>query len=464
MTTGYDEPVTDPAIDDDVYALDRRTVAAILYAVDVEDRDKLIELMDPLHPADIADLLEQINPYDRGRLIRLYDKEFDGDILSELDEAVREEVISVLRPDVLAEAVRDMESDDVVDLLEDLEEPQQEAILDVLEDSERIAAEQALSYPENSAGRLMQREVVMAPEHWTVGQAIDFMRANDDLPEQFYHVVLVDPRLKPVAQVTLGKLMATRRDVTLRDLAEEEFHIIPVDQDEEDVAYAFNQYHLISAPVVDADGRLVGVITIDDAMVVLDEEHEEDILRLAGVSDESSISDSVAATSRRRIPWLAVNLCTAICASLVISQFEGAIDQLVALAILMPIVASMGGNAGTQSLTVAVRALATRDLTNANVMRVIRRELLVGLLNGLSFAIILGTVGMMWFDSPMLGVVIGSALVVNMVIAGFAGTVVPVVLDRLGVDPALASGTFVTTTTDVMGFFIFLGLASVVLL
>jgi len=464
MTTGIDDPATDVTSDEDVYALDRRTVAAILYAVDVDDRAKLIELMEPLHAADIADLLEQINPYDRARLIRLYGKEFDGDILSELDEAVREEVIGVLHPEVLAEAVRDMESDDVVDLLEDLEEPQQETILDALEDSERIAAEQALSYPENSAGRLMQREVVMAPEHWSVGQAIDFMRANDDLPEQFYHVVLVDPRLKPVAQVTLGKLMATRREVALHDIAEEEFHVIPVDQDEEDVAYAFNQYHLISAPVVDADGRLVGVITIDDAMVVLDEEHEEDILRLAGVGEESSLSDSVAATSRRRLPWLGVNLCTAICASLVISQFEAAIDQLVALAILMPIVASMGGNAGTQSLTVAVRALATRDLTGANVMRVIRRELLVGMLNGMCFAIVLGTVGMLWFDSPLLGVVIGSALVVNMIIAGFAGTVVPVLLDRMGVDPALASGTFVTTTTDVMGFFIFLGLASVVLL
>ena len=464
MTTGTDDIAIDQPRDDDAYALDRRTVAAILYAVDVDDRDKLVELMEPLHPADIADLLEQINPYDRSRLIRLYDREFDGDILSELDDAVREEVIGVLRPDVLAEAVRDMESDDVVDLLEDLEEPQQEAILGALEDTERMAAEQALAFPENSAGRLMQREVVMAPDHWAVGQAIDYMRAQDDLPEQFYHVVLVDPRLKPVGQVMLSKLMAARRETLLRDITEEEFHVIPVDQDEEDVAYAFNQYHLISAPVVDGDGRLVGVITIDDAMVVLDEEHEEDMLRLAGVSDESSISDSVAATSRRRLPWLAVNLCTAICASLVISQFAAAIDQIVALAILMPIVASMGGNAGTQSLTVAVRALATRDLTGSNVARVIRRELLVGMLNGLCFATVLGVVGMMWFDSPLLGVVIGSALVVNMIIAGFAGTVVPVVLDRLGVDPALASGTFVTTTTDVMGFFIFLGLASLVLL
>ena len=464
MTTGTDEARPDQPRDEDAYALDRRTVAAILYAVDVDDREKLIELMEPLHPADIADLLEQINSYDRSRLICLYDKEFDGDILSELDESVREEVIGVLKPDVLAEAVRDMESDDIVDLLEDLEEPQQETILDALEDSERVAAEQALSYPENSAGRLMQREVVMAPEHWTVGQAIDFMRTNDGLPGQFYYVILVDPRLKPMAQVALGKLMAARRKVPLHEVADEELHTIPVDQDEEDVAYAFNQYHLISAPVVDADRRLVGVITIDDAMVVLDEEYEEDMLRLAGVSDESSISDSAAATSKRRLPWLGVNLVTAICGSLVISQFEAAIDQLVALAILMPIVASMGGNAGTQSLTVAVRALATRDLTGSNVGRVIRRELLVGMLNGLCFAVVLGTVGMMWFESPLLGVVIGSALIVNMIIAGFAGTIVPVVLDRLGVDPALASGTFVTTTTDVMGFFIFLGLASVVLL
>ncbi|GAB5437747.1 magnesium transporter [Falsiruegeria mediterranea] len=464
MTTGNTPIDLDTTSDEDAYELDRKQVAAILYAVDVEDREKLTELMEPLHAADIADLLEQINPFDRSRLIRLYDREFDGEILSELDESVREEVIAVLKPDVLAEAVRELESDDVVDLVEDLEEPQQEAILDALEDADRIAVEQALAYPENSAGRLMQREVVMAPEHWTVGQAIDFMRDSDDLPEQFYHLILVDPRLHPIGYVTLGKLMGTKREVPLSEIAEEEFQTIPVDQDEEDVAYAFNQYHLISAPVTDDDGRLVGVITIDDAMAVLDEEHEEDILRLAGVAEESSLSDSVADTSKRRLPWLGVNLFTAICASLVISQFEDSISQLVSLAILMPIVASMGGNAGTQSLTVAVRALATRDLTSSNMWRVIRREVMVGVLNGLCFALVLGTIGLMWFGSPMLGVVIGSALVVNMIIAGFAGTVVPIVLDKLGVDPALASGTFVTTTTDVMGFFIFLGLATVVLL
>ncbi|MEM7318894.1 MAG: magnesium transporter [Pseudomonadota bacterium] len=464
MNTENPSADTDWSREDDGYELDRQLVVSILYAVEVEDQAKLIELMDPLHPADIADLLEQISANDRARLVRLYDHEFDGEILSELDENIREEVISVLRPQVLAEAVRELDSDDVVDLVEDLEEPQQEVILDALEDADRVAVEHALTLPEGSAGRLMQREVVMAPEHWSVGQAIDYLRSSDHLPEQFYHIVIVDPRMHPVAQVSLGRLMGSKRDVQLMDITEQEFEVIPADRDEEDVAYAFNQYHLISAPVVDDDGRMVGVITIDDAMAVLDEEHEEDILRLAGVSEESSLSDSVFETVRQRLPWLGVNLCTAICASLVISQFEGTIAVFVALAILMPIVASMGGNAGTQSLTVAVRALATKDLTGSNVWRVIRRELLVGLCNGLCFALVLGCVGMVWFGSPLLGLVIGSALIVNMVIAGFAGTVVPVLLDRLGIDPALASGTFVTTTTDVMGFFIFLGLASVVLL
>ena len=462
MTTGENTPETEPT-GEDAYELDRKRVAQILFALDRDDREALVELMEPLHPADIADLLEQINAFDRGRLIRLYDKEFDGDILSELDESIREEVISALNPQVLADAVRDLDSDDVVDLLEDLEEPQQEAILDALEDSDRVAIEQSLSYPENSAGRLMQREVVTAPEHWTVGQAIDHMREAEELPEQFYHVVIVDPRMHPVGQVTLGRLMSSRRTKPLIEIIEETFQVIPAAQDEEDVAYAFNQYHLISAPVVDEDGRLVGAITIDDAMAVLDEEHEEDILRLAGVG-EGSLSDRVSETTKQRFPWLAVNLVTAIFASLVIAQFEATIAQFVALAVLMPIVASMGGNAGTQSLTVAVRALATRDLTGSNVWRVIRREVLVGLINGAIFAVVMGVIGVVWFGTPMLGVVIAAAMVINLVVAGLAGTVIPVILDRIGVDPALASGAFVTTVTDVVGFFAFLGLAGAVLL
>lgn len=257
--------------------------------------------------------------------------------------------------------------------------------------------------------------------------------------------------------------MGTPRHIPLTDITEDSFRTIPVMQDEGDVAYAFNQYHLISTPVVDEEGRLVGVITIDDAMAVLDEEHEEDILRLAGVG-ESSISDRVGETVKARMPWLFVNLCTAVLSSIVISQFAEALTALVALAVLMPIVASMGGNAGTQTLTVAVRALATKDLTGANVWRVIRREVLVGLTNGLVFAVVMGLVGTVWFGLPQLGLVIASAIIINMAIAALAGTAVPVILDKLGVDPALASGTFVTTTTDMMGFFAFLGLASVVLL
>ena len=450
----------------DDYSLGRKDVAAILYAVDIEDREQLLSLMEPLHAADIADLLEQINSFDRSRLVRLYDKEFDGDILSELDESVREEVIAVLQPHILAEAVRDLDSDDVVDLVEDLDAPQQEAILDALEDADRVAVEQALSYPEYSAGRLMQREVVMAPEHWTVGDAIDYLRSADEsaLPNQFYHIVLVDPRLHPVGNVTLGKLMRSRRDVPLTDLTEDTFQIIPAAQDEGDVAYAFNQYHLISAPVVDEEGRLIGQITIDDAMAVLDEEHEEDILRLAGVGEESSLSDNVVNTTRQRLPWLAVNLATAVLASVVIAQFEEALARIVALAVLMPIVASMGGNAGTQSLTVAVRAIATKDLTGSNVWRVIWREASVGLINGVVFAVVMAIVSLVWFGSPVLGAVIAVAMVVNLVVAGLAGIIVPVVLDRAGVDPALASGTFVTTVTDVVGFLAFLGLATLVLM
>tara|TARA_R110002049_G_scaffold10127_7_gene50592 strand:- start:5072 stop:6475 length:1404 start_codon:yes stop_codon:yes gene_type:complete len=451
--------------DTQAYRLDRKAVSAILDAVEYGDQSLLTALMEPLHAADIADLLEQISEGDRRDLIRLYDREFDGEILSELDESIREEVISILTPQVLNQAVREMDSDDVVDLIEDLEDDQQEAILGALEDSDRVAVEQALTWPEYSAGRLMQREVVMAPEHWTVGQAIDHLRVTkeEDLPDQFYHIVMVDPRLHPVGNVTLGKLMRSKRDTMLRDILEDTFQVIPAMRDEGDVAYAFNQYHLISAPVVDDEGRLIGVITIDDAMAVLDEEHEEDILRLAGVG-EGSLSDRVLETTKQRLPWLAVNLVTAIAASMVISQFEVAIAQIVALAVLMPIVASMGGNAGTQSLTVAVRAIATRDLTGSNVWRVIRRECLVGLINGLIFALVMGIVGIIWFGSPALGYVIATAMVINMVVAGLAGTGIPILLERVGVDPALASGAFVTTVTDVVGFFAFLGLAAMVLL
>jgi len=450
-------PETEPREDED-YALTRELVGEVLDAVEEGDGAALESLLEPLHAADIADLFEQIDEDDRTAIISLVPQAMDGDVLSELDEAIRDEVIAALQPHDLAEAVRDLETDDVVDLVEDLDEPQAEAILAALDEPDRAAVKRALSYPEYSAGRLMQREVVIAPEHWTVGEAIDFMRSHDDLPEQFYHVILVDPKLKPVGYVTLGKILSSPRAVKLTEILEDSFRPMRVTQPESDVAYAFNQYHLISAPVVDDDDRLVGVITIDDAMTVLDEEAEEDIYRLAGVG-EGSLTDRVIETTKGRLPWLAVNLVTAIIASLVIAQFESAIAQVVALAVLMPIVASMGGNAGTQALTVAVRALATKDLTGANAMRVVRREALVGLVNGVVFATVMGAVGTFWFDWPMLGAVIAAAMVINLVVAGLAGVLVPLGLERLGVDPALASGAFVTTVTDVVGFFAFLGLA-----
>lgn len=446
------------------FALDRSLVDEVRLALATADKTRLEDLFEPLHAADLADLLEQVDHGERREILLLARDVFDGEILSELDESLREEAIEFLPDDVVSEAVRELETDDVVDLVEDLDEPQQEAILDALEDADRVAVEQALAWPEDSAGRLMQREIVTAPEHWNVGQAIDFLRNQDDLPEQFYHVIMVDPRLKPTGYVTLGKLLGSGREVPLTEITEDTFRPIRVTQPEEDVAYAFNQYHLISAPVVDEDDRLVGVITIDDAMAVLDEEHEEDILRLAGVGEATSLSDRVIETTKTRFPWLFVNLITAILASLVIAQFEATIAQFVALAVLMPIVASMGGNAGTQALTVAVRALATKDLTSSNLWRVIKRETLVGLANGLAFALIMGVVGWIWFGQPMLGVVLAIAMVVNLVIAGLAGILVPVSLEKLGVDPALASGAFVTTVTDVVGFFAFLGLAGWMLL
>ena len=458
-----DSDVTGDDTTDEDYGPDDRRVSAIREAIEAEDAARLTELLEPLHPADIADVIEQIGTNDRRALLDLWSGQIDGEILSEIDEGIREEVVGYLPDDVLADAVRELESDDVVDILEDLEEPQQGIILNALEAADRVAVEQAMSYPEYSAGRLMQREVVVAPEHWTVGETVNFLRSEEWLPDQFYHVILVDPRMHPVGYVTLGKLLAAKRTVKLQEISEDSFRTIGVLDEEGDVAYLFNQYHLISAPVVDENDRLVGVITIDDAMSVLAEENEEDILRLAGVG-ESSLSDRVFETTRQRLPWLAVNLATAILASMVIGIFEGTIQQIVALAILMPIVASMGGNAGTQTLTVVVRAIATRDLTRSNLWRIVGREAIVGLINGLAFAVIMGVVGWIWFSLPMIGVVIGLAMVVNMVVAGLSGILIPVAMDKTGVDPALASGTFVTTMTDVVGFFAFLGLAGILLL
>jgi magnesium transporter len=456
--------MTEHLADPEDEALDQDRIEAVLRAVEAEDRAAIDTLMEPLHAADIADLLEQIGGADRRALLALWSHEIDGEILSEISEAIREEVVGTLPREVLAEAVRDLESDDVVDLLEDLEQPQQDLILGALTDEDRVAVEQAMAFPEGSAGRLMQRETVVAPQHWTVGETIDFLRGAEQLPDQFYHVILVDLGMKPVGYATLGRILSAGREVPLRAILEDSFRTIEATDDEADVAYSFNQYHLISCPVVDGSGRLVGVITIDDAMTVLDEEHAEDMLRLAGVGDEASVSDGAFATMKQRLPWLVVNLFTASLSAIVISQFEATISTIVILAALMPIVASTGGIAGTQSLAVAVRALATRDLTQANAQRVVMRELGAGVLNGLGLALILGLGAWLVFGDLTLGLVLGMAMIVNQIVAALGGVMVPLTLERLGLDPALASGTFVTTLTDVMGFFAFLGLATVLLI
>ena len=458
------ETQSDSILEDDAYALNASMVDAILDAVETSEQPKLLELLDPLHAADIADLLEQISATDRQSLIALWDKEFDAEVLAEVEEGTRDDLLEELPDAVLNEAVKELDTDDVVYLVEDLDEPEKERVLDALDENERAAVLSSLQFPEDSAGRMMQRDFVMAPTHWSVGDAIDHMRASEDLPEQFYEVVVTDPRLRPVGTVTLSRIMANPRDVKIASLMEEEFRTLPANQTREDVGYAFSQYHLVSAPVVDDDGRLVGIITIDDAVEAMAEERDEDMMRLAGVGAEEELSDTVWETAKQRFPWLFVNLVTAILASLVIAQFSATIEAIVALAILMPIVASMGGNAGTQSMTVAVRALATRDLTPANAWRIIMREGIVGLINGFAFAIIIGIVGVVWFGSGMLGVVLGIAMIGNLFVAGLAGILVPIALDKLKIDPALASGAFVTTVTDVVGFFAFLGLAAMLLL
>lgn len=455
--------MADIEAEQDEEGLDPRRVAAVLDALREENPEALLALLGEMHPADVADLLEQIDAAPREALLHLVPQVIDGEVLSELDESIREEVIAALPEKTLTDAVRELDSDDVVDIIEDLDAPGRGVVLAALDAVDRVAVERSLSYPEYSAGRLMQREVVAVPEHWTVGDAIDHLRSAASLPDQFYHVLLTDPRMRPTGYVTLGRLLSSNRAVRLKDILEDSFRTIEPTMPEGDVAYLFNQYHLISCPVVDEGGRLIGVITIDDAMAVLDEEHGEDMLRLAGVGEDSAMSDGPLATVRQRLPWLVVNLFTASISAFVISRFEGTIAAIVSLAAVMPIVASTGGIGGTQSLAVSVRALATRDLTSANAARVVRRELMAGLLNGLGLALILGLGGALVYGEPRLGFVLGLAMIVNQIVAALGGVLVPLTLERAGLDPALASGTFVTTLTDVMGYLAFLGLATVLM-
>jgi magnesium transporter len=412
-----------------------------------------------LHEADLADLLEVLRQDDRADLIEALGDEFKTAALPELEEAVRDQVLEEMPPEQVAEALQELESDEAVYLLEDLDRSDQQDILSKLPHFERLALQRSLDYPDDSAGRMMQTDLIAVPPFWSVGQTIDYMREADDLPERFYEIFVVDPAYHLVGCVALNKILRSKRPTQMEAIIDEEMHPIPVATDQEDVAHRFERYNMNSAPVVDDDGRLVGVITADDIVEVVQEEASEDILAMGGVGDES-VADTVWETTRLRFSWLVANLITAILASVVISFFEATIQQMVALAVLMPIVASMGGNAGTQTMTVAVRALATHDLGPANAIRVIWRECAVGLLNGLLFAVIMAAIAIFWFGSDGLGLVIGVAMVVNLFAAALAGILIPLGLDALDLDPAIASGVFVTTVTDVVGFFAFLGLAA----
>ena len=435
-------------------------VEKIASAVKATDAAFLREVVAELHEADLGDLIEALEPDDRVSLVELTGADFDFSALNEVDDSVREEILDELEPETVAEGVRELESDDAVELLEGLDEEDQEEILEKLPPSERTALERSLEYPENSAGRRMQTEFIAVPPDWTVGQAIDYMRDTADLPGRFYEIYAVDSAQHWQGAVSLDALLRARRPVPLADLIDADRRRVSVMDDQEEVARLFGKYNLVAVPVVDTANRLVGVITVDDVVDVIEEEAEEDIKALGGVTRDEELSDSVWKIARGRFNWLLVNLATAFLASSVLGLFEGQLQKMVALAVLAPIVASQGGNATTQTMTVAVRALATQELGDANARRVIMRELLVGVLNGVAFAVITGVAAYVWFRMPALGVVIGLAMICNLVAAGLGGILIPLALHRLRVDPAVASSPFVTTVTDVVGFFSFLSIAT----
>ena len=450
-------------IHDEDGVLSSAFVGAVTDAIEGSDAAQLRALTEGLHEADFADLMEWLRADEREQFVTLLDRDLNYAALPELDETLRDEVLDVLTPETVAEAITELESDDAVYLLESLDPEEQAEVLAKVSTTDRLAVERSLEFEEDTAGRLMQIELVAVPQFWTVGQTIDYMRKTEDLPNSFWEVFVVDPGFHLVGTIPVSRIMRTPRDTPVAEIMEEERAIFHVDDDQEDVAYKFGQYNFVSAAVVDESERLVGVITIDDIVDVIHEEVEEDIHRLGGVGDEE-ITDTIWATTRSRFAWLLINLGTAVLASWIISLFDATIQEMVALAILMPIVASMGGNAGTQTMTVAVRAIATKDLGPLNALRVITRETAVGFLNGVVFAVIMGVLAMLWFSNDQLGLVIGAAMIVNLIVAALSGILIPLTLDRLDIDPAIASGVFVTTVTDVVGFFAFLGLAAVWLL
>ena len=449
-----------PALRDTDGAIRPEFVETVAEAVAGRDAGLLRALVGELHEADTGDLIEALDAELRPQLIELMGRDFDFTALTEVDDTVREEILEELEPETVAEGVRDLDSDDAVYILEDLPKEDQAEILEQLPPVERVELTKRLDYPEESAGRRMQTEFIAVPPSWTVGQAIDYMRETEDLPERFFELYVVDRDQRLLGAVPLDRLARTKRPVAVSELMEPERHVVRATEDQEAVARRFERYNLVAAPVVDEQDRMVGVMTFDDIVDVIEQEAEEDIKALGGVKGEEELSDSVWTIAKSRFNWLLVNLATAFLASSVLGLFEGELQKMVALAVLAPIVASQGGNATTQTMTIAVRALATGDLVASNAMRVIVREVMVGLVNGIAFAVITGVAAYAWFKVPGLGFVIGLAMICNLVAAALGGILIPLALHRLGRDPAVASSPFVTTVTDVVGFFSFLGIAT----
>jgi len=448
---------------EDLLGLSPERARAVHEALDAGLVPHVLALVRPLHYAEVADLLEQLDSDRRRKLVDALRPHFTPEILPELDETVRDEVAEQLGIEALARSIARLESDDALTLISTLSEAKQRQVLQAIPAALRGLLEEGLKFPEESAGRLMRRDFVAVPTFWTVGEVIDYMREADDLPQDFTDLFAVDPRHRLVGKVPLDRLLRTKRPVPIAKLMVPDIVSVPVGMDQEEVAFIFAQQDLLSAPVVDAENRLIGVITIDDIVDVIRDEATEDLMRLGGVAGDD-LYEATLDTTRARFTWLFVNLATAVLASLVIGMFEAAIQQIVVLAVLMPIVASMGGNAGTQTLTVVVRGLAMKEVTPANAFRVMTKEVLVGGFNGILFAVVMGGIAWGWSGQLSVGLVMGAAMVANLVAAGFAGTAIPIGLSRIGVDPAIASSVFLTTVTDVIGFLAFLGLATWLLL
>ncbi|HJO13481.1 MAG: magnesium transporter [Pelagibacteraceae bacterium] len=440
------------------------TLTTIQKLLTHENKTELIKYVEEMHNADLAEIIQNLDDDNRSKFILSIKDSFDPEILTYLNDSLRDDVIEKIDIKKLASDASELDVDDAVDVIEDLEVSDQETFLSSIPDSERKLIEEGLNYPEDSAGRLMQRKFIAVDNSWNVGNAIDYLRnETENLPEDFYDVYLVDKADKVTGIVPLGRLMSSKRDVILNKIQNNKTRTIKVLTDQEEVAYQFTKYAMVSAPVVDDQDSIIGSITVDDVVEVIEEEREEDILKLGGVG-QTDIFEDLINTIKSRFSWLLVNLLTAIAASTVIIFFQASIEKVVALAVLMPIVASMGGNAGTQTMTVAVRALATKELTPTNAIKIVIKETFVGGINGIIFALIVGIISAYWFNDNLLGIIIASAMIINLVIAGLVGTLIPISLNKINIDPALASGVILTTITDVFGFLSFLGLASIFLI